>query len=541
MRRADLARGERGQILVIAALMLVTLLGFAGLAIDVGWYHLNTMRIQRAADAAALAGVVYLPGDPAGAMGMARAESAKNGYADGVSGAIVTAVQDAINDRLLVVTVRGTMQTFFARFFGMTTFRAERRARAEFILPVPMGSPQAYFGVYNLCRNSDTPPCPNIPDASGVGTVPSQGFWAAVETRGAQRTSGDAYSTEFDAAQSGGINAAFDPLGYSYIVEFPAGTINGKVWIYDPVFCATGRKVSGGSNRLGVGDAYIARPTSASERQITTEFKLWDMKNTPYSTADDVLVASDLGLFTNSQGVNRDPGSPYFGNGRFDLGNSYDGSAGTDCSASPYHNAWWPLAVGLTQGQYRLQATTSSGTTSQNAVNNFALQATADSGTGLRIYGQTRMAVFLSLPSTSSLFYLAQIDAVHAGKTLEIKLFDPGDFPNTVLRIRQPTSSAYVDATFSWTATGSSGGAPTSGTNVTSLTTSDSRTNFYNNQWITLRVALPTSYGVGGITPPGEPGPGWWKILYTTGTGGGQDVTTWEVNIRGNPVHLIIP
>src|SRR5205823_13757362 len=128
--------------------------------------------------------------------------------------------------------------------------------------------------------------------------------------------------------------------------------------------------------------------------------------------------------------------------------------------------------------------------------------------------------------------------SVHAGKTLEIKLFDPGDVSNTTLRIKQPTSSGYTDATFRFTATGSSGGAPVSGGPQTSLQTSNSSTNFYNNQWVTLSVSLPSNYTA--ATPPGESEPGWWKIEYTVGTTG-SDVTTWEVNIRGNPVHLVVP
>ncbi|HEV8144117.1 MAG TPA: hypothetical protein VGQ77_14750, partial [Methylomirabilota bacterium] len=156
---------------------------------------------------------------------------------------------------------------------------------------------------------------------------------------------------------------------------------------------------------------------------------------------------------------------------------------------------------------------------------------------GGRVYGQSRMAAYIVI-NNSSVFYLAQVEAAHAGKTLEIRLFDPGDITNTTLKILVPTTTGYSYATFTWTATGSSGGAPTSGGPTTSLTTSSSTTNFYNNQWVTITVPIPTSYT--GPTPPGEPGPGWWKIEYNT-LGTGVDVTTWEVNVRGNPVHLITP
>ena len=37
---------------------------------------------------------------------------------------------------------------------------------------------------------------------------------------------------------------------------------------------------------------------------------------------------------------------------------------------------------------------------------------------------------------------------------------------------------------------------------------------------------------------------GWWKIRYTMGgstSSFSTDLTTWQVNIRGNPVHLVLP
>ena len=68
MSRSDARREDGGQTLIIVALMLSLLLGFAGLVADIGWYELNMVRIQRAADAVALAGVVYLPGNVTGAV-----------------------------------------------------------------------------------------------------------------------------------------------------------------------------------------------------------------------------------------------------------------------------------------------------------------------------------------------------------------------------------------------------------------------------------------------------------------------------------------
>src|SRR5512141_283686 len=76
---------EAGQIIVIFALALMALIGLIGIAIDVTFAWREELRIQRAADAAALAGVVYLPGDVSGGLSASAAEARKNGYTTGVA------------------------------------------------------------------------------------------------------------------------------------------------------------------------------------------------------------------------------------------------------------------------------------------------------------------------------------------------------------------------------------------------------------------------------------------------------------------------
>lgn len=47
---------RRGQALVLYALLIPTLLAFAGAGLDLGWYYLTVSRMQNAADAAVMAG-----------------------------------------------------------------------------------------------------------------------------------------------------------------------------------------------------------------------------------------------------------------------------------------------------------------------------------------------------------------------------------------------------------------------------------------------------------------------------------------------------
>src|SRR3979411_208980 len=150
MRPAKFLREPKGQTRVIVALMIVVLLGFTGLVTDIAWYEVNLMRVQRAADAAALAGVVYLPSNVVGAVTAAQNESAKNGYADGAGGVTVTATPETGN-KILGVVVTSPVRSWFARLFGVNQFSARRNARAEFILPVPSGSTQHHWGISGLC------------------------------------------------------------------------------------------------------------------------------------------------------------------------------------------------------------------------------------------------------------------------------------------------------------------------------------------------------------------------------------------------------
>src|SRR5256885_8039171 len=375
MRIGKFGREQRGQTLVIVALMLIPLLGFTGLVSDVAWYEVNLMRIQRAADAAALAGVVFLPNNVVGAQTAAQQEASKNGYTTGAGGVTVTATPEALNNRILGVTVSAPVRSWFARLLGVTQFNARRNARAEFVLPVPMGSPEDYFGINVVCRNPDTSPnCPRVPSATGAGTLVPLGFFGGVEARGTERQNGDAYSTYYNGRPT--LNTGFDPNGYQYIVEFGPGTVNGSVWLYDPMFCATGGGTSGG-RRLGVGDLWFANGGTG----ISTVYNLMDMNGTPYTLSDDTLIASSRALFANSDAV--DKGPLYRGNQ--DYGGGPNGSGSSDCQSSPYHNNWWRLATGLGEGQYRLQVTTSSGTLSEDAINAFGIQATAVSGPSARV------------------------------------------------------------------------------------------------------------------------------------------------------------
>ena len=144
------------------AAALVFLIGLMAIVVDVTWYWAKTLQVQRAADAAALAGAVLLPDCPDAAHGSpcvahnaydtALASAAQNGYTNGVGQVTVTAVQNPDRPIQLDTTVSAPVSSFFMLLFGINTLQATRSAAAEYALPLPMGSPLNYFGAFGKLR-----------------------------------------------------------------------------------------------------------------------------------------------------------------------------------------------------------------------------------------------------------------------------------------------------------------------------------------------------------------------------------------------------
>lgn len=195
------------------------------------------------------------------------------------------------------------------------------------------------------------------------------------------------------------------------------------------------------------------------------------------------------------------------------------------------------LASGLAGGLYRVNVnTTLAGANMNTGAENLFSIWVGSSGGVARVYGSGKMAAYTNQDTTVASFYLAQIEDVHAGKTMTITLFDPGESSgNAFLRILTPINgSSYQYATFNWA---SDDGR--SGTNVTQIQTSVGGSAQFNNRVLTISIPLPTTYGTTDLTPAGESEPGWWKIEYETNQS--NDTTTWEVGITGNPVQLVLP
>ncbi len=155
----DGRRRERGQTIVLVAVALVSLLGMAALAIDVTTLYVARGELQRAADAAALAGAkafvdsgVTTDNSPTRqtlAQGMItsviNAMMAQN-KVSGAAPTLVAATPDFTrpgNPQVTVTLQRANLPTFFARIWGTKLVTASASAVAEAYNPAnaPTGYP----------------------------------------------------------------------------------------------------------------------------------------------------------------------------------------------------------------------------------------------------------------------------------------------------------------------------------------------------------------------------------------------------------------
>ncbi len=176
----DARSRQRGQVLPIFVIMSVVLLAGAALLTDVAWWWTMEQRMQRAADAGALAGAIYLPALQQEAFDAAEAEAKKNGFEDFVDGAVVTPRRDPSDPRKLIVDIDAPVGTFFAKVVGIAQVDVGVTGAASFVLPIPMGSPENYYGVFGKLRTPGGgeygPGVPGVTGEIGPG-VSLSGSW----------------------------------------------------------------------------------------------------------------------------------------------------------------------------------------------------------------------------------------------------------------------------------------------------------------------------------------------------------------------------
>jgi Flp pilus assembly protein TadG len=541
-RRLRRGRDEAGYVAVTVALTLTVLLSFCAFAVDVGNWYFTGQRAQRAADAAALGGVPYLPGNQTSAFSKARELATANNFsADGT-----TVVSPALDGRptRLRVTVSKTVQNQFGWLMGIPTKTITKTAVADYAGPVPMGSPCNTFG--------------NDPE-SGVGltgdacaSVNTQ-FWANVNAPATQKAQGDPFqastcSSSWDGC-SGTTNTEYDTRGYFYTVNVPAGLSRLTLQLFDPAFVNTGtgcdtnfgsastaatgavndratlpatRYASGNTaaSAYCVGDYYPGGTTGVMNTQFTVRSpsaSAWDPTSFPVysSSCQKTYVGYNGSLFDALD--------------QYTSGTTPRSTYAPDVAES--FRRWTTLCTidNPPKGEWLIQVKSNgAGADTATGSNHFGIRAYGSSvgdASAISVSGREKMSIDSNRPGAITEFYLARVPSGAAGQVLKVNLFDVGDSSTSgTIKVISPSGGDY---------SGCTGAGVTTSINSDCSFTANST---FNGKWQTVSIPIPSGYTCDDTVQTAC----WVKLRYDYGASSvPTDVTTWTANIEGDPVRLV--
>lgn len=541
--RLERAREERGFVLAFCSLFMTVLLGIGGFSVDIGNWYLHAMRLQRAADAAALAGSVYLPNDFASAKAAAEANLKRNG-SDGFD---LLITQSSVHPTQLDVRVTEKINNYFTSLLGYKSITISRSASAEFRPYVPMGSPSNVLGIEPITGDS-------WEKASTKGK--QNAYWLAMAGPQQDKGNGDRYSSGNCSSSTANCNTSLAipnrNLDYTdgeqaYVIRIPdnvVGTLS--VQVFDAVFAYVGDQCD--QSTLTGASVYNSLYTSGNTPQCTGD-QLTNSSHIPSNTTISMytpeLSPSGSQLITTPSCQSKTfPG--YKGNIR----DKVNPAAGTyDQDFVDTFRKWYTVCQmyvdGATAGgDYLLRI--NMGPLNTAGINRFAIRVAMLNGSTvdvvktsyLQIFSKGRLVVYARENSANVTFYLARINSAAAGNTMTVTLFDIGDAAGTTTLQLLPAEDAKNNGVSMsqysgcmYTPPNSAVYQPTSGgCRITGITSS-----VYNAQIVNIQVEIPENYTCNDADMNSC-----WTRLSAVYSANVSDTTSWEVTLDGNPVHLVI-
>ena len=243
-------RDEAGYAAVLVALLSsVIFIGMGAFGVDMARWYVEVEQVQKSADAAALAGVTYMPNDLTKARATALASAKRNGYDDAGADVTVTAVVGSRPSELKV-TISSRIDNSFGAGLGVRSAWITRSAVADYTAPSLMGSPCNTFG--NEPPSTSTTVLPvgtALPAAPFPNCSSTPQFWATVEGPQTDKVNGDRYRNRNCARRrpaincSGSTNSEYKEEGYFFAIHVEPAAIGTKldIQLYDPAFVQTGK------------------------------------------------------------------------------------------------------------------------------------------------------------------------------------------------------------------------------------------------------------------------------------------------------------
>lgn len=564
------SRSERGVVIIWFALLLIALLGIAGFAVDLSNWWVQAQRLQKAADAGAHAGVVYLPADPASAGTTARRELGRNSFA--VSGpnknAEAVVKPEPNNPNRLRVSVTTKVNTYFVALLGVNEITLTREAVAEFISPVPMGSPENKLG--------------NDPEINDPGTQ----MWLNISAPNTGKEQGDKFhakvctATPKEVGCSGSTNSEYDEDGYFFSLKV-SNVVPGQplvfevfdaAWVNNGLTCGENMPTNAQIDELSWvfpdaairyrNAAYCAgdgHPGSNASTVMDTTFIVREPDNTPWTHLDNPVVNIATCKPVTVPGFNPAKQSKPKEAIRDKLFSDsvIDPNDGVITFAEAYRR-FTPVctipAGSVMTGQYIIQVRTNARagsplvadpTVSTMGHNKMSFRAgfgaagaSSLNGSNLTISALGKLPIFANAKGADTRFYLARVLPYDAGRTLRILLFDMGESSHSgELQVLPPEEygSNFSGCRFELD-NGASLTVQPNQCKVTGVYSTSGNSYKFNGRQFVIDVPIPQNYTCSDHLPTGC-----WikmKVAYPSNATV-NDATTWSAAILGNPVRLV--
>ena len=369
----------------------------------------------------------------------------RNGYTNGVNGATVTVQR--LSDSQIRADIQVDGMEFFSSIFIPAGTRINREAVAEYVVPVPMGSPSS-------ARQRPHPehhPTPVLAEHRRPGRDKANGdrnhaLNCASATLGC----------------SGRSQHQYRPDGYFY--KLNVGTVTPgqplDVDVDDPAFvmqgdsCGDGNMPSSGpAQYINQNNVWCTGDNDVGGNNIVTTYIVRAPDNTPLDNTDNPAVCA-ISF------------SPYDANINTLLANGANQGLENAPFSSHFHT-WFRIcripSAQVVSGDYYVQVRTNADQTNRGSTpattatsnlgigtlgaasnpatgghNRFAMRAgwggdpTVNGyGTGLGLAADGRFPIYVNASQATTNFYLARITPDYAGKTLQLSLWDIGDVGGT--------------------------------------------------------------------------------------------------------------
>ncbi len=580
------SQDQRGYAAILVAMLSASiLLPLSALAVDVSRWYVEAERVQNAADAAAMAGVTYLPDNPTNAATTAREVASRNGYTDGGNATVTVATGEKPTQ--LVVTISTTIPNSIAASFNQKFATITRSATADYNGPAPMGSPCNTFG-NEPDGTAGAGPSGSVmttPDSDAQCSRTPQ-FWTAIAGPNTPKGNGDQHMTRTCASGndgcSGTTNTEFDPLGYFYVVRVQPAAVGRTVQLqlYDASWAEVGDNCD---------QAPVSPPTSVTSNN-------WN----DYATSDAIAryaktastycpgdVNNGTGRVTTSFGLRAPTDTQYPPNGspvtgcakqfpgylKAEVSNAalQRGNAAYNAGLARVFRQWTTLCsfTPTRAGDYYLQVRTNiapvSSAPSASGVyagldatgawtggvpnrvfsqmnddtsvggqgnNRFAIRVAGAPAGSMSVAGWQSMSIYMNYTGATAQFNLVRVIPAAATKTLVLSFFDVGDASQAgTIKILPPT-----DSNLPANIAGCVGSGVVTGALSNCTLTNVSSSSGFNGRTQTIKIPIPNTYtchssNVGGC---------WFRVQFSfPATGVPSDTTTWTAIVSGDPVRLI--